>query len=341
MTSPEALKALVASHPDPLIATDADGLISVLNHALRQTLSLAEVIGRHPAEALGQPLLAAALDPSRQGSHQIDIRANDRDYRVRSVSLSPHGGRLAVLTDVTDAREDERRRIVLVGNVSHELRTPTTSIVGYAETLLEEAEQLGPELVQMVEVIHRNGLRLSAIFEDLLSLARLEARSDPLPPEPVTVSMVIAEVIDKWRPAADEKNISLQTAIPRGIRVFGNYRGLVHLVGNLVENAVKYSHEDGLVSLRAWARGSRVCIEVIDLGIGIDADHHKRIFERFYRVDKSRSRAAGGTGLGLALVARLAAAMRAEVEVRSKVGHGSVFRLWMPPVPESASDDAT
>ena len=128
MTSPEALEALVSSHPDPLIATDSDGLISVLNLALQQTLSLsgADVIGSHPAEVLGQPLLAAALDPSRKGSHQIDIRAQDRDYRVRSVSLAPSGGRLAVLTDVTDAREDERRRIVLVGNVSHELRTPTT-----------------------------------------------------------------------------------------------------------------------------------------------------------------------------------------------------------------------
>ena len=334
---PALLAAVLDRHPDPLAATDATGRLCAANEAFRALFSLGDVIGTRPGDVLSQPLLAAALDPDRKGNREIDIRANERDYRVRSRPV-PDGGRLAVLTDVTDAREDERRRIVLVGNVSHELRTPTTSIVGYAETILEETASMDPEIVQMVEVIHRNGLRLSAIFEDLLSLARLEARSDPLPPEPVSVTSVVAEVMDKWRPAADEKNIAFQTALPRGIQVYGNYKGLVHLIGNLVENAVKYSHADGLVTLRSWERGGRVCIEVIDLGIGIDAAHHQRIFERFYRVDKSRSRAAGGTGLGLALVARLAATMRAEVEVRSKAGHGSVFRVWMPPVPAEVED---
>lgn len=339
--APALLAAMVARNPDPMVATDAGGHICAASDAFLALFGLdAAAFGQLPAEVLGQPLLEAALDPARRGAHQIDIRAGERDYRVRSTSLRPHGGRLAVLTDVTDAREDERHRIVLVGNVSHELRTPTTSIVGYAETILEEADTLDPEVVQMVEVIHRNGMRLSAIFEDLLSLARLEARSDPLPPEPVSVGSVVSEVVDKWQPAAAEKNITFQTAIPKGIRVLGNYRGLVHLIGNLVENAVKYSHPDGLVTVRSWARGGRICIEIIDLGIGIDPVHHKRIFERFYRVDKSRSRAAGGTGLGLALVARLAAAMRAEVEVRSMPGHGSVFRVWIPPVPAEDGEEA-
>lgn len=331
--------SVLEMHPSATIVVDANGRVVCANERFRNIVAVAPTaIGQDALTVLADPLLAAALDPNRKGEHLVDIRVDGHDYRVQSVGPLPEGGRMAILHDVTGAREDERQRLVLVGNVSHELRTPTTSIVGYAETILEESHRLEPELVQMVEVIHRNGRRLSAIFEDLLSLASLEARTDPLPPQPITVSSVVAEVIDRWQPAADEKNITFQTAIPRGIQVFGNHKGLIHLVGNLVENAVKYSHPDGLVTLRSWARGGRVCIEVIDVGIGIDPEHHQRIFDRFYRVDKSRSRAAGGTGLGLALVARLAAAMKAEVEVRSKHGHGSVFRLWMPPVPGAVEE---
>jgi signal transduction histidine kinase len=148
------------------------------------------------------------------------------------------------------------------------------------------------------------------------------------------VAGVVAEVLDKWRPAAQDKRITFQASVPREIRVMGDYHGLVHLVGNLVENAVKYSVEGGAVTIRSWPRAGRVVIEVIDVGIGIDPVHHQRIFERFYRVDRSRSRAAGGTGLGLAIVKRLAEAMRATVEVRSRLGVGSVFRVWLAPAPE-------
>ena len=262
---------------------------------------------------------------------EIAVQHEDRDLLVRSVALGDGGGRLVILQDVTKFGQDERNRSEFVASVSHELRTPTTSIVGYAETLMEEGERLDDDLRMMVEVIHRNALRLTALFEDLLSLARLDNRSSPLPLVPVRVASIVSEVIDKWRPAAQEKGIAFQTAIPRGIKVQGNYQALVHLVGNLVENAVKYSHENGVVTIRSWTRDGRVVIEVIDVGIGIDPIHHNRIFERFYRVDKGRSRAAGGTGLGLALVKRLADAMEASVEIRSRVGRGSVFRVWMAP----------
>ncbi|MFT5683216.1 MAG: two-component system phosphate regulon sensor histidine kinase PhoR [Myxococcota bacterium] len=334
----DALSALLVNvSPNGLMVTDADGLLRIVNPAVRDLIPIAEdAIGRPPAEVISITEIAERFADQEPESREIAVQHDSRELLVRSVALGDGGGRLVLLQDVTRFGQEERNRSEFVASVSHELRTPTTSIVGYAETLMEEGDRLEPDLRSMVEVIHRNALRLTALFEDLLSLARLDNRSSPLPLLPVRVAAIVSEVLDKWRPAADKKNISFQTAIPRGIRVQGNYQALVHLVGNLVENAVKYSHPGGLVTMRSWTRDGRVVIEVIDVGIGIDPIHHNRIFERFYRVDKGRTRAAGGTGLGLALVKRFADAMEASVEIRSRVGRGSVFRVWMAPAEEES-----
>ena len=323
---------LVDRSPNGVMVTDASGLLRIVNPAVREMIPVVpDAIGLRPAEAIPIPDIAELFLDEEEDSPEIAVQHGNRDLLVRSVALGPQGGRLVLLQDVTRFGQGERNRSEFVASVSHELRTPTTSIVGYAETLMEEGDRLDPDLRSMVEVIHRNALRLTALFEDLLSLARLDSRSSPLPLRPVRVASIASEIVDKWRPAAQEKGISFQTAIPRGIKVQGNYQALVHLVGNLVENAVKYSNENGVVTIRSWTRDGRVVIEVIDVGIGIDPIHHNRIFQRFYRVDKGRSRAAGGTGLGLALVKRLADAMEASVEIRSRVGRGSVFRVWMAP----------
>ncbi len=328
---------LVHRSPNGLMVTDAEGLLRIVNPSVRELIPIAEdAIGRAPADVISIPEIAERFLDREEESREIAVQRDGRDILVRSVALGAGAGRLVLLQDVTRFGQEERNRSEFVASVSHELRTPTTSIVGYAETLMEEGDRLEPEIRSMVEVIHRNALRLSALFEDLLSLARLDNRSTPLPLRSIRVAAIVAEIIDKWRPAADERNISFQTAIPRGICVHGNYQALVHLVGNLVENAVKYSHDGGVVTLRSWTRDGRVVIEVIDVGIGIDPIHHNRIFERFYRVDKGRSRSAGGTGLGLALVKRLADAMEASVEIRSRVGRGSVFRVWMAPAKEES-----
>lgn len=337
--SSDSLTAILVSRtPNGVLVTDASGVLQIVNPAVREMIPIIDdAVGRTPAEAIPIPDIADRFADEEQESPEVAVQHGSRDLLVRSVALAPQGGRLVILQDVTRFGQEERNRSEFVASVSHELRTPTTSIVGYAETLMEEGERMEPELRSMVEVIHRNALRLTALFEDLLSLARLDNRATPLPLRPVRVAAIISELIDKWRPAAQEKGISFQTAIPRGIKVQGNYQALIHLVGNLVENAVKYSHENGVVTVRSWTRDGRVVIEVIDVGIGIDPIHHNRIFERFYRVDKGRSRAAGGTGLGLALVKRLADAMEASVEIRSRVGRGSVFRVWMAPAIEEKS----
>ncbi|MEL6343892.1 MAG: ATP-binding protein [Myxococcota bacterium] len=328
----------VERSPNGILVCGPNGRLRVVNPAVREMIPLVpDPIGRLPGEAVPIPEIAAALTRPRSQEQEFELPHGGRDLLVRIVPMGQDDGQMVILQDVTRLKQEERYRAEFVGNVSHELRTPTTSIVGYSETLLEERDRLAPDLYAMIETIHRNALRLSALFEDLLSLARLDG-TRTLPTVSISVSSIFREVIDKWSPSASERGISFQTAVPRGLKVSGHYPALVHVVGNLVENAVKYSDDNGLVTLRSWTRGGRVCLEVIDLGIGMEPSQHKRIFERFYRVDKSRSRAAGGTGLGLALVKRLADIMQAEIEVRSAPGKGSVFRVWMPPAIDEAPE---
>jgi signal transduction histidine kinase len=168
------------------------------------------------------------------------------------------------------------------------------------------------------------------MFEDLLTLARLDALEESLPVEDVELAPIIAECIDRVRSAARARRIYFEVFVPVGQRAIANRDALAHVVGNLINNAVKYSHEEGLVTVRAQRRDPFVLVEVIDVGLGIDPIHHERIYQRFYRVDRGRSRAAGGTGLGLAIVKKLVDKMGCAIEVRSRPGHGSVFRLLLP-----------
>jgi two-component system phosphate regulon sensor histidine kinase PhoR len=228
-------------------------------------------------------------------------------------------------------RRAEQYRNEFVANVSHELRTPTTAIVGYAETLLDDRETLDPYVVDMVEVIHRNARRLNLLFEDLLTLSRLDARDGPLPMNSVGLLPIVMEAMDKMRPQAESKRIHFEVLVEEDMRVHGNRDALGHIISNLVSNAVKYSFDGGVVTIRAQYRDRWVLLEVIDVGMGIDPANLKRVFERFYRVDKGRSRAVGGTGLGLSIVQKLVEAMGAAIEVRSRPGDGSVFRVLLEP----------
>jgi signal transduction histidine kinase len=147
--------------------------------------------------------------------------------------------------------------------------------------------------------------------------------------QPIELNTLVGECIDKQRPRAEERNINFQAIIASGVKAVCNRDALNHIIGNLVENAVKYSRDGGLVTVRVSPRDAEVLIEVIDLGEGIAPTHQERIFERFYRVDKARSRSVGGTGLGLAIVKRLIDRMGARIELRSRVGSGSIFRVFL------------
>lgn len=323
------LEVLVGALPTGIVLTDADGRVALLNHALTQMVPVVPgAVGRTPLEAVPVPGLAEVLASDRL--EHVRIAHGLRELEVQTLAR-PCGGRMAIVRDRTDEAEGARQRDEFVANVSHELRTPATAIAGYAETLLDDRDTLDPYVVEMVEVISRNAQRLTDLFNDLLVLSRLDAQRGPLPMAGVALQPVVAEAVDKAAALAGAKNVHIESYVGPAVRIHANRDALGHVVGNLVDNAVKYSLQDGVVTVRAQYRRGFVLFEVIDVGIGIDRAYQERIFERFFRVDKGRSRAAGGTGLGLSIVKKLVDKMGAAIEVRSQPGKGSVFRVLFRP----------
>jgi two-component system phosphate regulon sensor histidine kinase PhoR len=242
-------------------------------------------------------------------------------------------GLLVLLNDVTQLRRLETIRSDFASNVSHELRTPITNIRGYVETMLEVGCGNEAQTRRFLEIIRRNTGRLEAIIEDLLALAQLEqSRKIELPNRlPVPVRRLVESSVAQFTHAAKDKNMSIRLVIEDQLGVLGAPQLLEQAVSNLLSNAVTYGPRDSVITIRGRALNEeRIEISVIDEGPGIAPDHLPRLFERFYRVDKARSREQGGTGLGLAIVKHIARAHGGHVEVDSRLGEGSTFRLVMP-----------
>ena len=238
-------------------------------------------------------------------------------------------GALIALNDVTRLRRLENVRREFVANVSHELRTPITAIQGFVDTLLEGAMEQPEDRRRFLEIIARQTKRLSAIIEDLLALARLEHE-----PQKEAVQMERGSVLETLRAAVEQnlakarrKGISLELECPAELMADMNSHLVEQAVANLIDNAVKHSSEGASVRIKGYEAGDWVRISVSDRGCGIEPEHLPRLFERFYRVDKARSRASGGTGLGLSLVKHIAEAHGGRAEVESKSGEGSTFTV--------------
>jgi two-component system sensor histidine kinase SenX3 len=245
-------------------------------------------------------------------------------------------GALAIIDDVSERRRLEAVRRDFVANISHELKTPIGALGLLAETLLTEDD---PDISRrLAERMLTEAFRVGRTIDDLLALSRIEAEEAPTR-EPVPVHLVVAEAVERMRPAAEQQGIDVHVAeARRNITMVGDRRQLVSAIYNLLDNAVKYSDAGSAVDVRVsvTADGSRVAIEVEDHGIGIPTRDHERIFERFYRVDRGRSRDTGGTGLGLAIVRHVASNHGGEVGLASREGAGSTFTLVLPSGPASA-----
>jgi len=254
-----------------------------------------------------------------------------RTLAVRTMSLD-NGQRalgvIAVIDDVSERRRLEEVRRDFVANVSHELKTPMGALGLLAETLLAETE---PEVSRrLAERVHTEAFRISRVIDDLLDLSRIESEESP-PREPVLVNLVMAEAAERVRSAAEQRSVEVELEEPSPpVAVLGDRRQLTSAVYNLLENAVKFSYEGGVVLASGRVDGDDVVLTVTDKGIGIPARDLERVFERFYRVDHGRSRQTGGTGLGLAITRHVAQNHHGSVRVESREGEGATFTLVLP-----------
>ncbi len=325
-----------------VIAMALDGRVISMNPAAVNMLAVGEmdVRGRDIGEIGVDPeLVQFATSVTSQGGHgetELAIGGSTGQRLVaRSESIHDNQSALVgivlLLDDVTRLRQLEHMRVDFAANVSHELRTPITSIHGYAELMVDEKD--GSDRLRYAEVILRSSARLSSIIDDLLSLARLE---DPLRAqlqerELVQIHELLDEVVRACSAEAEKGRVILKIECHEHLECHGSRQLLEQAVGNLVVNAIRYGPEDSSVTLSAQAiAGGQIQISVSDHGPGIESSHRERIFERFYRVDKGRSREVGGTGLGLAIVKHIALAHGGHVELKSGVGQGSVFRITLP-----------
>jgi two-component system phosphate regulon sensor histidine kinase PhoR len=236
---------------------------------------------------------------------------------------------VGVLSDVTDLKRLESLRRDFVANVSHELRTPIAAVRAATETLQEGALHDPSAAREFVDIIGRHSERLHDLVEDLLKLSRIEAQKLDLSPAQLDVGEVIDHVVDLFEHPASRHGVLLSRGQAEKVSVYADRRAVEQILANLVDNAIKYSPR-ARVTISAAQVDGEVLISVADTGPGIGEKHLPRLFERFYRVDRGRSREVGGTGLGLSIVKHLAEAMKGRVSVESQVGRGSMFTVHLP-----------
>ena len=329
--SKEHLETLLNSIPNPVIAISNNRNVHWTNRAMRLL---------EPRIREGAPLTETFRNPDLLHAFQTAI-ADSATQSVHTAKLIPGkiftvtaapmagGGAVAVLQDVTDIERVEKTRRDFIANVSHELRTPLTSIKGFVETVLDTYPSDRPDR-QFLEIIQKNAARMTRLTEDLLVLARVESGEDKLHCEPVSVSDVLAEARDSFIGISQVRGVTLEVEHAGDYRVSADKYAIQQVFGNLIENAIKYSDLGKKVILGAQVNGIGIEFYVQDFGPGIASEHLPRLFERFYRVDASRSRESGGTGLGLAIVKHIVLNHGGSVRVESALNHGSTFFFTLP-----------
>jgi len=260
------------------------------------------------------------------------VSGNEQHFQVYAAPLQTlPPGVVMVLRDISRLVKLEQIRTDFVANVSHELRTPIQVIQGFSETILDSPPSDTEQLRYFAGIIKRNAQSMESITTDLLTLVSFEDETTARPPlEKAALTPLFAEASDAVLFSARNKNIDITTDCPPGLCAFVHRSLFVQALVNLMDNAIKYSGNNSRIFVSAFQDKDTLLVEVKDKGIGIPAEHKDRIFERFYRVDRARSREAGGTGLGLSIVRHIALLHRGTIEVDSHAGEGSVFRLRLP-----------
>jgi signal transduction histidine kinase len=336
------LAAILAGMHEGVLVVDADGRVQMVNRAVTTMLGLEgeAAIDRHYLESIRHPGIAGVLAEALTGTVPDLLEFQPARSPLRLVArTAPVGlgtsatGAVLVLHDVTELRRADLVRRDFVANVSHELRTPLTAIRGYVEALTDEPVDPA-ERQQFLEVIARQTTRMERLVKDLLRLASLDAREEPLDAAPCVLDDLVRGVVRDLSPSIERKTQQVVVSVaPEVPRIAIDAAKLQDALRNVVENASNYSPEGSRIIVSAERAGDHIVIRVEDEGPGLPAADLERIFERFYRVDKARSRESGGTGLGLSIVKHLIARLSGEVVAANRPGGGAAFTITLPLTP--------
>ncbi|HHP50686.1 MAG TPA: PAS domain S-box protein, partial [Moorella mulderi] len=335
------LQAVLDSLRDALIVLDREGRVVLFNPAAASLLGTAElergkylleVLRSHEIDKLLQEVLATGM-PLELKARPFPTTSQIFKIYVTPIRNSHFLGAVLILQDITNIRRLEQMRTEFVANVSHELRTPLTSIRGFVETLLDGAWEDREICLHFLDIINREAQRLQQLIEDLLPLSQLENQPQSIKRGQCHFRPVAEAILATLKPRIEEKDLQVSLHIPPDLpplAIGENYLSQVLL--NLLDNAVKYTPSGGWIAVRARPLNKKVKVEVEDSSIGIPEESLPRVFERFYRVDKARSREMGGTGLGLSIVKHIVESHGGKVGVSSRLGKGSLFFFFTLPV---------
>ncbi len=337
------LHAILASMVEGVVVMDENQVIRSMNDSFRTMFALeTEPIGQTVVRATRQAALSELIRAAAKGQ-SVEAReiavANpgspvaERFLSVNAVPMRDEAGAVtgvvAVLHDVSRVKQLEEVRRQFVANVSHELRTPLSIFHGYLETLMDMRDISSEDAAGYLKIMSKHSRRLQLLLDDLLILARLEARTDPLDIQPLSLELFLRQVLDEWAPRLKEKKVSLEVDPAVGTIPADPFR-LEQVIGNLLDNAIKYSPKGAEIAMRALPAGERVELRIEDTGAGIPPGDLPHVFERFYRVEKARSREAGGTGLGLSIVKHIVGLHGGEVRAESTFGKGTTIVIQLP-----------
>ena len=334
-------QALFNSMIEGVLILDRDGKVRLVNQAIERLFTLVDDIrGRTIMEAFRmhplQELVNRASIEGQMIGGELELPGiENRCLHVNAVSLldrdGRHAGMLLVFHDLTRVRQLENTRREFVANVSHELRTPLSMIKGYVETLIDGAKDDPAVALKFLQTIEKHADRLTYLIEDLLTISKLESGQIVMNLQRVELGPVVARVLEDLQSRAEEKGITLQNLLPEEIEVKADGDRLEQVLFNLVDNAIKYGKNNGEVTVSCQIVDDKlVQLSVRDDGPGIPEEAKERVFERFYRIDRARSREAGGTGLGLSIVKHIVQSHGGEVWVESELGKGSTFCFTLP-----------
>jgi two-component system phosphate regulon sensor histidine kinase PhoR len=337
-------QTILGAMEDGLLVVDARSHIALVNSTFEKLFQLRDAsVGVPLVEAVRHATLDQLVtktlltgEAMRTELTLADSRTHsDRHIEVNAVPIKggedEMTGAVVLFHDITELKQSDQIRREFVANVSHELRTPLSILRGYIEVLMDEPETSREELARILSIMERHSKRLQRLVDDLLTLAQLESSQATLELRDVRVDELFNNLIRDWKEKLAAKNLKVVVDLtPDAMKLRADGTRLEEVLYNLLDNAVKFSRENGQIHLQAVRRDSEMVLSVADNGLGISKEQLPRIFERFYRADKARSRELGGTGLGLAIVKHIAQLHGGRVEAESELGHGTTIRVVLP-----------